>query len=83
VELIGFAPGVEAEPSKTADKLCGDMEPLDDKRVAADLIVFKQKTNLAGRFAHYRNVAEDPDEHPADTVFWVPKEARRLPCSTS
>lgn len=78
VESNGCDLGFEAEPSKTADKLRGDTEPLDYQRVASGLIVLKQKAKPAERFA-----TESPDEPPADHVFRVPKKVHWLPCSTS
>lgn len=73
--------GFEADLFKTADKLRGNMEPSDYKHVALGLIFLKHisdsfEAKRAELLADYPDGAEDPDEYAAETVFWVPKEAR-------
>ena len=73
--------GFEADLFKAADKLRGNMEPSDYKHVALGLIFLKYISD-AFEARHQALLVEDPpaaedkDEYLADTVFWVPKEAR-------
>lgn len=73
--------GFEAELFKAADKLRGNMEPSDYKHVALGLIFLKHisdsfEAKHAALMAEDPSCAEDPDEYLAETIFWVPKEAR-------
>ena len=66
---------------KAADKLRGNMEPSDYKHVALGLIFLKYISDAfenrhAELLAEDAQAAEDKDEYLADTIFWVPKEAR-------
>ena len=66
---------------KTADKLRGNMEPSDYKHVALGLIFLKYISDAfearhAELLAADPAAAEDKDEYLADTIFWVPKQAR-------
>ncbi|WP_292573771.1 type I restriction-modification system subunit M N-terminal domain-containing protein [Mesorhizobium sp.] len=70
-----------AELFKAADKLRGNLEPSEYKHVALGLIFLKyisdafeaQRAKLAAD--EYAD-PEDPEEYLAESVFWVPKEAR-------
>ena len=73
--------GFEDQLWAAADKLRGNMEPSDYKHVALGLIFLKY---ISDAFEAKRAElldddladAEDPEEYLAETVFWVPKEAR-------
>src|SRR4051794_17502323 len=70
-----------ADLFRAADKLRGNLEPSEYKHVALGLIFLKyisdafeaQRTKLA---ADEHADPEDPEEYLAESVFWVPKEAR-------
>lgn len=70
-----------AELFKAADKLRGNLEPSEYKHVALGLIFLKYISD-AFEGLHARLAAdkladeEDPEEYLAESVFWVPKEAR-------
>lgn len=73
--------GFEAELFRTADKLRGNMEPSDYKHIVLGLIFLKYISDsfdakYKALMAEDAHAAEDRDEYLADTVFWVPKEAR-------
>src|SRR6201998_2209611 len=73
--------GFEAQMFLAADKLRKNLEPSDYKHVALGLIFFKHISNAfeakrAALLAEDPAAAEDPDEHLAENIFWVPKEAR-------
>ncbi|GAB4297623.1 MAG: class I SAM-dependent DNA methyltransferase [Desulfuromonadia bacterium] len=73
--------GFEAELFKAADKLRGNMEPSDYKHVVLGLIFLKYisdafEAKRAALLAEDPAAAEDRDEYLADSVFWVPKDAR-------
>lgn len=74
--------GIEAELFRTADKLRGSMEPSDYKHVVLGLIFLK---HISDRFeakhaellsARGETAAEDRDRYLAESIFWVPREAR-------
>ncbi|RWK11864.1 class I SAM-dependent DNA methyltransferase [Mesorhizobium sp.] len=66
---------------KAADKLRGNLEPSEYKHVALGLIFLKYISD-AFEGLHAKLAAdeyadpEDPEEYLAESVFWVPKEAR-------
>lgn len=70
-----------AELFKAADKLRGNLEPSEYKHVALGLIFLKYISDAFDEM-HARLTAdpladaEDPEEYLAESVFWVPKEAR-------
>lgn len=70
-----------AELFKAADKLRGNLEPSEYKHVALGLIFLKYISDAFDEM-HARLAAdpladaEDPEEYLAESVFWVPKEAR-------
>ena len=73
--------GFEAQLWAAADKLRGNMEPSDYKHVALGLIFLKYISDAfeAKRAELLKDKladAEDPEEHLAENVFWVPKAAR-------
>ncbi|MGR8933052.1 MAG: class I SAM-dependent DNA methyltransferase [Gammaproteobacteria bacterium] len=73
--------GFEAQLFLAADKLRGNLEPSDYKHVALGLIFLKYISDAfeakhAALLAEDPQAAEDPDEYLAESVFWVPKEAR-------
>jgi type I restriction enzyme M protein len=73
--------GFEAQLFLAADKLRKNLEPSDYKHVALGLIFLKYISNAfeakhEALLAEDPAAAEDPDEYLAETVFWVPKEAR-------
>ena len=73
--------GFEAQLFLAADKLRKNLEPSDYKHVALGLIFLKHISNAfeakrAELLAEDPDAAEDPDEYPAENVFWVPAEAR-------
>src|SRR5260370_1806393 len=73
--------GFEAQMFLAADKLRKNLEPSDYKHVALGLIFLKYISNAfeakrAALLAEDPAAAEDPDEYLAESVFWVPKEAR-------
>ena len=77
----GATTGYEAELWAMADKLRGNMEPSDYKHVALGLIFLKYisdafEAKRAALLTETLADAEDPEEYLAETVFWVPKEAR-------
>lgn len=76
--------GIEAQLWAAADKMRGHMDPGEYKHVALGLIFLKY---IADAFDTRRAAilketdgdeaaAEDRDEYAAESVFWVPKEAR-------
>ncbi|MEY9584072.1 type I restriction-modification system subunit M [Sinorhizobium fredii] len=70
-----------AELFKAADKLRGNLEPSEYKHVALGLIFLKYISDAfeglhAKLEADEYADAEDPEEYLAESVFWVPKEAR-------
>lgn len=78
---IGANLGFEVQLWAAADKLRGSMEPSDCKHAALGLISLKH--NLDGFEAKRAALleedladAEDTEEHLAESVFWIPKEAR-------
>jgi hypothetical protein len=73
--------GFEAQLFLAADKFRGNLEPSDYKHVALGLIFLKYisdafEAKRAALHAEDPATAEDPDEHLAENVFWVPKDAR-------
>lgn len=70
-----------AELFKAADKLRGNLEPSEYKHVALGLIFLKYISDAfeglhAKLSADEYSDEEDPEEYLAESVFWVPKEAR-------
>jgi type I restriction enzyme M protein len=73
--------GFEADLFSAADKLRKNLEPSDYKHVVLGLVFLRHISNA---FEAKRELllvedaaaAEDPDEYMAESIFWVPKEAR-------
>jgi type I restriction enzyme M protein len=70
--------GFEAQLFLAADKLRKNLEPSDYKHVALGPIFLKHISNAfeakrAALLSEDPAAAEDPDEHLAENVFWVPK----------
>ena len=77
----GAALGFEAKLWAAADKLRGNMEPSDYKHVALGLIFLKYisdafEAKRAALTGEELADPEDPEEHLAENVFWVPRAAR-------
>jgi type I restriction enzyme M protein len=77
--------GFEAKLWLTADKLRNNMDAAEYKHVVLGLIFLKYISDsfeelhqklVAGQGEHEGADPEDPDEYRAETVFWVPAEAR-------
>jgi len=77
--------GFEAKLWLTADKLRNNMDAAEYKHVVLGLIFLKYISDtfeehraklLAGQGDYAGANAEDPDEYKAETVFWVPADAR-------
>jgi type I restriction enzyme M protein len=82
---VGGELGFEARLCKAADKLSGSMEPSDYKHVTLGLIFLRHisgsfEAKRATLLAEYPDEAEDPDAYLAESVFWVPQEARGSIC---
>jgi type I restriction enzyme M protein len=77
----GATIGYEAQLWKMADALRGNMDAAEYKHVVLGLIFLKYISD-AFEEAHQRLLAdpsaspEDPDEYRAQSIFWVPPEAR-------
>ncbi len=74
----GAALGFEAKLWAAADKLRGNMEPSDYKHVALGLIFLKYisdafEAKRAALTGEELADPEDPEEHLAENVFWVPR----------
>ena len=82
-ESESAATGYESELWKMADALRGSMDAAEYKHVGLGLIFLKYISD-AFEEAHARLEAEqaqgadpeDPDEYRAQSIFWVPREAR-------
>ncbi len=73
--------GFEADLFSAADKLRKNLEPSDYKHVVLGLVFLRHISNAFETkrellLAEDPAAAEDPDEYLADSIFWVPKEAR-------
>jgi len=73
--------GFEQKLWLAADKLRGNMEPSDYKHVVLGLIFLKYisdsfEDKYQALLKEDQKAAEDKDEYLAESVFWVPKEAR-------
>lgn len=73
--------GFEAELFLAADKLRKNLEPSDYKHVVLGLVFLRHISNAfeskrEALLAEDAAAAEDPDEYLAESIFWVPKEAR-------
>jgi len=82
-EASGATVGYEAQLWQMADALRGSMDAAEYKHVVLGLIFLKYISD-AFEEVHARLVAdqasgadpEDPDEYRAQSIFWVPPEAR-------
>jgi type I restriction enzyme M protein len=73
--------GFEAELFLAADKLRKNLEPSDYKHVVLGLVFLRHISNAfeskrEALLADDAAAAEDPDEYMAESIFWVPKDAR-------
>lgn len=75
--------GFETQLWRAADTLRGSMDPAEYKHVVLGVIFLKYISDafdeLRARLEVERHLGadpEDPDEHRAQNVFWVPPEAR-------
>jgi type I restriction enzyme M protein len=77
--------GFEAKLWLAADKLRNNMDAAEYKHVVLGLIFLKYISDtfeehraklLAGQGDYAGANPEDPDEHKAENVFWVPADAR-------
>ena len=79
----GATVGYEAELWQMADALRGSMDAAEYKHVVLGLIFLKYISDAFEEY-HAKLVAErssgadpeDPDEYRAQSIFWVPSEAR-------
>ncbi len=84
----GATLGFEQQLWEMADRMRGHMDPAEYKHVALGLIFLKY---ISDAFQAARDkIAADPyadpedrDEYTAESVFWVPKEARWLEIQAS
>ena len=79
----GAALGFEATLWAAADKMRNNMDAAEYKHVVLGLIFLKYISDaFEERHAQLQKEMsqgadpEDPDEHRADNIFWVPSEAR-------
>ncbi len=77
----GATTGYEAELWKMADSLRGSMDAAEYKHVVLGLIFLKYVSDAFEELhEHLQGVPdadpEDPEEYVAESVFWVPSEAR-------
>ncbi len=73
--------GFEADLFLAADKLRKNLEPSDYKHVVLGLVFLRHisdafESKRDALLADDPSAAEDPDEYMAESIFWVPKEAR-------
>jgi len=73
--------GFEADLFLAADKLRKNLEPSDYKHVVLGLVFLRHisdafESKREALLADDPAAAEDPDEYMAESIFWVPKEAR-------
>jgi len=76
--------GFEAELWAAADKMRNNMDPAEYKHVVLGLIFLKYISDsfeevyrqILEDKDHYEGQEEDKDAYAAESVFWVPKEAR-------